>query len=349
MALIRSLTTGTTSLQAHQQRLDVISNNIANVNTVGYKASEATFVDQLSQVMNLGVGPSNIAKGGSGGVDPLQIGLGVRMGAVRTDFSQGSIRTTNRALDVAITGDAFFALQSNGSMMYSRAGNFSLDKNGNLVDSVSGTAGTATGSTFTKGFEGQSLQGVLNGYVLATPSTAIKSLQSFTSTLWINTPPPSTGIIGFLSLANTVNFWGNIDMFFENGSVNTNGKVRIHITQGTNDYTFAVDNVQNLFGSWVNIAFSYDAATSKCTLYVNGSSVSSGTIGGLTGALNFTSVGKLVFGCVQFQTTPSQTSATGSQGWASFLTGTLDEVRIYNKALAPTDISAIVALEAKGK
>jgi len=221
--------------------------------------------------------------------------------------------------------------------------------NGNLVDSVSGTAGTATGSTFTKGFEGQSLQGVLNGYVLATPSTAIKSLQSFTSTLWINTPPPSTGIIGFLSLANTVNFWGNIDMFFENGSVNTNGKVRIHITQGTNDYTFAVDNVQNLFGSWVNIAFSYDAATSKCTLYVNGSSVSSGTIGGLTGALNFTSVGKLVFGCVQFQTTPSQTSATGSQGWASFLTGTLDEVRIYNKALAPTDISAIVALEAKGK
>ncbi len=138
MALIRSLTTGTTSLQAHQQRLDVISNNIANVNTVGYKASEATFVDQLSQVMNLGVGPSNIAQGGTGGVDPLQIGLGVRMGAVRTDFSQGSIRTTNRALDVAIAGDGFFALSSNGTQLYSRAGNFSLDKNGNLVDSVSG-------------------------------------------------------------------------------------------------------------------------------------------------------------------------------------------------------------------
>ena len=221
--------------------------------------------------------------------------------------------------------------------------------NGNLVDSVSGTAGTATGSSYTTGFEGQALQGVLNGYVLATPSTAIKSLQSFTSTLWINTPPPSTGIIGFFSLANTVNFWGNIEMFFENGSVNTNGKVRIHITQGTNDYTFAVDNVQNLFGSWVNIAFSYDAATSKCSLYVNGSSVSSGTIGGLTGPLNFTNVGKLVFGCVQFQTTPSLTSSTGSQGWASYLTGTLDEVRIYNKALAATEISAIVALEGKGK
>jgi hypothetical protein len=221
--------------------------------------------------------------------------------------------------------------------------------NGTLIDSVSNTAGTATGTTFTTGFEGQALQGALNGYVLATPSAAIKSLQSFTTTLWVNTPPPSTGIIGFFSLANTNNFWGNIEMFFENGSVNTNGKVRVHITQGTNDYTYAVDNVQNLFGSWVNIAFSYNATSSICTLYVNGSSVSSGTISGLTGALNFTTVGKLVFGCVQFQTTPSQTSATGSQGWASYLTGQLDEVRVYNKALAPTDISALVALESKGK
>jgi hypothetical protein len=222
--------------------------------------------------------------------------------------------------------------------------------NDNLIDSVSNTAGTATGTTFTTGYEGKALQGALNGYVLATPSTAIKSLQSFTTTLWINTPPPSTGIIGFFSLANTANFWGNIDMFFENGSSNTNGKVRIHITQGTTDYTYSVDNVQNLFGSWVNIAFSYDAATSTCTLYVNGSSVSGGTISApLTGALNFTSVGQLVFGCVQFQTTPSQTSATGSQGWASYLTGQLDEVRVYNKALASTDISAIVALESKGK
>ena len=138
-------------------------------------------------------------------------------------------------------------------------------------------------------------------------------------------------------------------MFFENGSINTNGKVRVHIAQGTNDNTFAVDNVQNLFNTWVNIGFSYDATTSKCTLYVNGSSVSSGTITGLTGPLNFTNVGQLVFGCVQFQTTPSQTSATSSQPWASFLTGQLDEVRIYNKVLAPSDISAIVALQAKGK
>jgi len=139
MALIRSLTSGTSSLKAHQQRLDVISNNIANVNTVGYKSSEASFADQFSQVLGLGVAPTAIQAGGVGGVDPVQIGLGVRLGSVKTDFTQGSIRTTNRALDVALTGDGFFSLKSNGQQYYSRAGSFSLDRNGNLVDSSTGS------------------------------------------------------------------------------------------------------------------------------------------------------------------------------------------------------------------
>jgi hypothetical protein len=221
--------------------------------------------------------------------------------------------------------------------------------NGNLVDSISGTAGTAVGSTFTAGFEKQGLQGALNSYVLAAPGSGITNIQSFTSTCWVNTPAPSTGIIGFLSLANTKAFWGNIEMFFENGSSNTNGKLRIHIAQGGNDYTYAVDNIQNLFDKWTNITFSYDAGTSTCKLYINGSSVSSGTINGLTGPLSFSNVGKMVFGCVQFQTSPSQTSATDSQSWASYLTGQLDEVRIYNKALSDAEIAAIVALQAKGK
>lgn len=138
-------------------------------------------------------------------------------------------------------------------------------------------------------------------------------------------------------------------MFIENGSDNSNGKLRIHIAQGTGDFTFAVDNIPNLFNKWNNIAFSYDETKSLCTLYINGSNVSSGTINGLTGPLSFNNIGKLVFGCVQFQTSPSQTSASDSQGFASYLTGQLDEVRVYNKALPVTDIAAIVALEAKGK
>jgi len=221
---------------------------------------------------------------------------------------------------------------------------------GNLVDSVSGTAGTATGSTFASpGFLGKSLQGGIGSYVLATPSAAVKGMKSFTISEWYNSPPPSTGIIGIFSLANTGSFWGNIDVFFENGSSNTNGMVRIHIANGDNDNTFATDNVQNLFNKWVNFTFSYDAASSTCTLYIGGAKVSSTKLGGLTGDLNFKNIGNLVFGCVQFQTDPSQTTATGKQDWASYLTGQMDELRIYNKALSPAEINAMVALEARGK
>lgn len=221
--------------------------------------------------------------------------------------------------------------------------------NGTLVDSVSGTAGTNTGTTFTKGEVGQGLQGALNSYVTAVPSDKVKALNSFTISEWVNTPPPSTGIIGIFTLANTTQFWGNIEIFIENGSDNTNGKIRVHIDQGGNDYTYAVDGVLNLFNVWKNITVTYDAPTGVCTLFVNGSKVNTGTAGSLVGDLNFQNVGDLVFGTVQFNTDPSQTSATGSQPWASYLTGQMDEVRVYNKVLSDNEIGALVALQGRGK
>ncbi|GAA4320763.1 hypothetical protein GCM10023149_20220 [Mucilaginibacter gynuensis] len=220
--------------------------------------------------------------------------------------------------------------------------------NGGLTDSVNGGAGTATGTGFAGGIKGQSLQGALNSYALTDPDSKVTGLTSFTLSEWVNTPPPSTGIIGLFSLANTKEFWGNIDVFVENGSTNTNGKLRIHVNPGSGDKTLAVDNIQNLFDRWVNITISYDEATSNIILYVNGAKVSNSTTT-LSGALHFANPGKIVFGCVQFQTTPSQTSSTGKQDWASYLTGTLDEVRIYNKALTPEEIGALVKLEGRGK
>jgi hypothetical protein len=229
----------------------------------------------------------------------------------------------------------------------SLVGYWSFD--GNYIDEVSKTAGTATGTTFTAGFKGQALQGALNSYVLTTPSNAIKNMQSFTITEWINTPPPSTGIIGFFTLTNTTKFWGNIEMFFENGSDNTNGKIRVHVSKNGADNTYAVDNVPNLFNAWINISVTYDAGSSTFGLYINGGKVSSGTVSGVTGPLSFTDIGNIVFGTTQFQTNPSQTSATGSQPWASFLTGKIDEVRIYNKALTEAELQALIVLQGKGK
>ncbi len=139
MALIRSLTSGSSSLKAHQQRLDVISNNIANVNTIGYKSSRATFSEQFNQTFAIGSSPNAIAGGGVGGIDPLQIGLGVKLGAVKVDFSQGSIQVTSRPTDLALQGEGFFVLERNGQQLFTRSGAFSLDRDGFLVDSATGS------------------------------------------------------------------------------------------------------------------------------------------------------------------------------------------------------------------
>lgn len=219
---------------------------------------------------------------------------------------------------------------------------------GSLIDSVSNVAGTNTGTSFAGGIKRQSLQGALNSYVVTQSSAKVKNLQSFTLTEWVNTPPPSTGILGLFSLSNTNQFWGNLEVFIENGSSNENGKLRIHINKN-GDKTYSLDNVANLFNKWIALAVSYDAATNMVKVYVNGSRVGSGTVTGLTGPLSWTDTGNIVFGTVQFQTNPSQTSSTGAQGWASFLTGRIDEVRIYDKALSDADIGSLAKLEGRGK
>jgi hypothetical protein len=106
---------------------------------------------------------------------------------------------------------------------------------GSLVDSVSNTAGTATGTTFAEGTKGDALQGALNSYVIAAPSTAVANLKSFTITEWINTPPPSVGIIPIFSLAHKTGFWGNIEFLFVNGCTNDHGGLSCNVFYGPVD------------------------------------------------------------------------------------------------------------------
>ncbi|MDQ1264971.1 MAG: flagellar hook protein FlgE [Bacteroidota bacterium] len=138
MGLSRSLSTGTSSLVAHQQRLDIISNNIANANTIGYKSSRATFADQFSQVYRYGKEPDSVQGEGVGGVDPMQFGLGVKMASITNDMSQGILETTNRPLDMALQGNGFFVYNLNGQQLYSRAGAVNRDQDGYFVDSNTG-------------------------------------------------------------------------------------------------------------------------------------------------------------------------------------------------------------------
>ena len=220
--------------------------------------------------------------------------------------------------------------------------------NGDFTDQISKTSGENTGESFTGGIKGQALKGALNSYVLFTPTDAIKSMKSFTITYWVNSPLNTNGIVGMVNLANINGFWANIDMFFENGGDATTAKIKVHTTSNGKDNWIGPIDAKNIWNVWTAIAYKYDGATSTGTLYVNGSVASSAVSDGM-GDLNYSDVGKMVFGCVQFQTTPSLTTATGSQPWASYLTGALDEVRIYNAALSDSDISSLVKLEGRGK
>ena len=121
---------GVSGLRSHQVMMDVVGNNIANVNTTGYKSSTAIFSDVLSQTLR-GAGLPSL--GTSGGSNAAQIGLGVRLQAIQMSFAQGATQLTGRATDFAIQGDGLFVVDVAGTQAFSRAGSFNLDALGQLV------------------------------------------------------------------------------------------------------------------------------------------------------------------------------------------------------------------------
>ncbi|GGD01064.1 flagellar hook protein FlgE [Tersicoccus solisilvae] len=127
--MLRSLYSGISGLRAHQTMLDVTGNNIANANTTGFKASTTQFQDTLSQMTQVAGGPQTE----TGGTNPAQIGLGVKVAAVTNDFTQGAAQSTGRTTDMMISGDGFFVTSKAGGTAYTRAGSFDFDGMGRLV------------------------------------------------------------------------------------------------------------------------------------------------------------------------------------------------------------------------
>ena len=129
--MLRSMFSAVSGIRAHQTMMDVTGNNIANVNTVGYKASRATFQEALTQVVR---GATSAAVTDMrGGINPMQLGLGTRVASIDGIFTQGASQLTGRSLDVAIQGDGLLVVDNNGTPMYTRAGALTLDANGKLV------------------------------------------------------------------------------------------------------------------------------------------------------------------------------------------------------------------------
>ncbi len=144
--MVKSLFTGVTGLKSHQQRMDMIGNNIANVNTVGFKTDVMTFADVYYQSKRNPSAPTATL----GGINPRQVGYGVKVSSVEANLSQSGYNYTDSKTDIALDGKGFFQLMDGaGNIYYTRAGHFTFDEQGYLVNAdgyhVLGVSGTADG------------------------------------------------------------------------------------------------------------------------------------------------------------------------------------------------------------
>lgn len=132
--MLRSMFSAISGLRNHQVYLDVLGNNIANVNTTGFRSSRVTFQDILSQTVR-GASP---AQGGRGAINPAQVGLGTVLAGIDTMQTQGNLQATGRLTDLAIQGDGFFILNDGAGNYYTRDGSFDLSTDGRLVSPSTG-------------------------------------------------------------------------------------------------------------------------------------------------------------------------------------------------------------------
>ncbi|PKL02376.1 MAG: flagellar hook protein FlgE, partial [Synergistetes bacterium HGW-Synergistetes-2] len=129
--MLRALMSGVSGARGHQTFLDVVGNNIANINTVGFKKSNVTFQDLLYQTHRGAMPPVE----GRGGVNSLQVGLGVRVAAIETIHTQGNINYVGGDTNVAIQGEGYYVVMDGNNRLFTRGGNFTLDSENKIVQS----------------------------------------------------------------------------------------------------------------------------------------------------------------------------------------------------------------------
>ena len=228
-----SLVAGISGLKTSQVALNVIGDNLANLNTSGFKSSRVNFANELSQTMRSALAPS----GGLGGRNPIQVGTGTKVSSIDKDFSQGNMSPTGRPLDLAIQGDGFFMLSDGTQNYFSRVGSFNLDKNNDLVDSgtglkVQGTSGVAinvpvnateagkatTKTTISGNLNSEFTSGAVNH--VASSATAYAAVGTGTSRVLTGSidPTASTSVTGVGTAFSTELAVGD--------KINVNGEIR---------------------------------------------------------------------------------------------------------------------------
>ena len=258
MGLGGALYAGVSGIRAHQNMLDVVGNNLANINTYGYKSSRLLFSDLLSQTM---------ASGNNG--NPMQVGKGVKIGSTSSNFSQGTLETTNNALDFAIQGDGFFVVNGGDKDYFSRVGSFDTDENNYLVDSNTGynvvdTNGNSITIPYNSTVSGKatskvSLTGNLDASAASTTAEIVMTSSALTSS---STAATATTTLNSLD-SNTTDYVSG-DTILITGT-------KPDETSVSATYTYATgDTVQEVIDA-INTAFSSTDTTNGATASIDSS------------------------------------------------------------------------------
>jgi flagellar hook protein FlgE len=263
--MLRSLYSGISGLRSHQTMLDVTGNNIANVNTAGFKSSTTQFQDTLSQITQGAGGPQT----GIGGTNPAQIGLGVQVAGISTNFAQGSAQATGKATDLMISGDGFFVTRLGNDTVYTRSGAFDFDADGRLVSS---DGKIVQGYSATNGVinDGGALGDITLPLNAAAPATA-------TSSATVGGNLPSESAVGDKIVRDT-------KVFDANGLERT---LTLTFTRTTAGWDASATDGNG--GATASLAFADGKQTGAASLNLNGVTVD---LSGVTGfaALNTTSI-----------------------------------------------------------
>ena len=236
---LSSMAAAVSGLKASQTALSVIGDNLANLNTPGFKSSRTTFADQFAQTLRSAQAPGN----GLGGNNPVQIGLGTSISSIDMDFTQGGLTPTGKPFDLAIEGDGFFILTDGIEDTYTRVGTFDLDKNDDLVDSASGLK--------VKGVNGSAINVPVNSTVPAKATTKINLSGNLNSTI----------------SANAVNQVVESSSAYQTGGVDATASTTLNaLDQNTTDYV-AGDKItitgSESDGVPVNKTFIYGSGTGQ--------------------------------------------------------------------------------------
>jgi flagellar hook protein FlgE len=272
MALLNSLYSGVSGLQNLQTMMDVIGDNISNIDTIGYKSSTITFADSFNDLIKAGTNATTT----SGGTNSFEVGLGMKINSVSTNWTQGTFDTTGVTTDLALQGTGMFILNNNGENYYSRAGAFTFDSNGNLVDAtgdvVQGKVANGTGAIS----PGTAIQDIHIDQTMTLPAAPTSkiawsgNLESSSPTIQSTLVAP-TGNLNSGTPTTTVYFPG---AKYNAADSSTYQSSNIYGKDGT-EYTLRTWYTEDISGNW---SANYDVYDSTNTTEIPGTSGTTGTL-----------------------------------------------------------------------